>query len=134
MMDLIKEAGLQMNQLPRPIQLWMQWLNIVFLPSLFFVFSYAEVRWVILVYFIGFPVGFLAYYFTKDLGMMGVAHILFWTPLLCYLAYTLIDNPNVSFLSLYGVWVSLLCLTMAIAVILDIKAVSSFLRGAGNAL
>lgn len=111
-----------MSLLPRPVLIWMRWLNIVFLIGLMFVHSHVEARWALAAYAVCFPVGFLIYYFVRDIDITGLPHIIFWTPLLVYLPYAALQDPTFSLVSFYGVWISLLLATIAVSVVLDIKA------------
>lgn len=119
----LEDARHQITSLPRPVQNWMLWLNIVFLAGLLFVSSHEAVRWVIAAYVVCFPVAVPFYIYTRDIAMSGVPHILFWTPLLIYLPVEASEDPNFSLLSLYGVWTVLLLLSIAISVAFDVRAV-----------
>jgi hypothetical protein len=123
---MFEDARLQIALLPRPIQNWMLWLNVVFLAGLLFVSSYEAVRWVIAAYVVCFPVAVPIYIYTRDISMSGVPHILFWTPLLIYLPVEAAEDPKFSLLSLYGVWIALLLLTIAISVVFDVRAVLAY--------
>jgi len=118
---LFDDAIKQMGALPHWVQLWMRWLNIVFLLGLFFVANHIEARWSLVAYVAAFPVGFLAFYLVRDIRMTGVPHILFWAPLLFYLIGTIASDRAFEMISLFGLWVSLLIVTIFVSVILDIK-------------
>jgi|GEM_PF-977013 len=120
---MLEGARQQIALLPRPTQNWMLWLNVVFLAGLLFVFSHEPVRWVLAAYLVCFPVAVPIYIYTKDIAMLGVPHILFWTPLLIYLPLEAAEDPDSSLLSLYGVWTVLLMLTITISVVFDVRAV-----------
>lgn len=125
--SLFADAMQQMNALPRPVQLWMRWLNIVFLPVFFFLGSHEDAALVLAVFILQFPVGALIFYYTRDIRMTGVPHILFWTPLTVYL---LVFTKSPAVLSLpapYAIWVLLLGLTMVISVFFDLKGLLSIL-------
>lgn len=118
--DAIKQIG----ELPHWVQLWMRWLNIVFLLGLFFVANHAEARWSLVAYLAAFPIGFLAFYFVRDIRMTGLPHILLWAPLLIYLIGAILSDPTFEMISLFGLWVSLLIATITVSVLLDIKGLS----------
>ncbi len=120
---MLEDARQQITSLPRPVQNWMLWLNVVFLTGLLFVSNHEGVRWVIAAYVVCFPVAVPFYIYTRDIAMSGVPHILFWTPLLIYLPVKAAEDPNFSLLSLYGVWTVLLLLSIAISVAFDVRAV-----------
>lgn len=130
---LFDDAIKQMAELPRWVQLWMRWLNIVFLLGLFFVANHAEARWSLVAYVVSFPVGFLAFYFVRDIRITGLPHIVFWAPLLIYLIVTVVSDRIFEMMSLFGLWVSLLATTIFVSVIFDIKGLIGVIFNRGNA-
>ncbi|MEO0647901.1 MAG: hypothetical protein AAFZ17_17400 [Cyanobacteria bacterium J06650_10] len=120
---MFEEARQQILSLPRTTQNWMLWMNVVFLVGLLFVFSHESARWVLAAYVVCFPVAVPFYIYTKDIAMLGVSHILLWTPLLIYLPLAAAEDSAFSLLSLYGVWMVLLMLTITISVVFDVRAV-----------
>ena len=131
MIELFEEAGQQMSMLPRTVQNWMLWLNIIFFSGLLFVLQHAEPRWAIAAHVACFPVGFTAYHFTRNLDLMGLSHILFWTPLLFYLPKVALQNSDFHLISPYGIWMSLLCLTIVISLVFDVRAAIVFFTSSG---
>ena len=125
-MATLEDARQQMSLLPRPIQYWMRWLNIVFLTGMAFVFSYAATRWKLAAYVVRFQVAIPIFYLTRDIDMLGAPHVLFWTPLLIYLPLVAAGDPNFNLLSLYGGWSVLLLLTISISVVFDVRAIIAF--------
>lgn len=124
---MFEEAIRQMSALPRPVQLWMRWLNIVFVPAVYFAFEFDAARWALAAYLISFPVGVLVFVVTRNIHMTGVPHILFWTPLLVYLGFSISADPAVGNVSVYGVWLVLLSVTIATSLVFDIRAVIAYL-------
>ena len=118
---MFDDAIKQMGELPQWVQLWMRWLNIVFLLGIFFVANHAEARWSLVAYLAAFPVGFLAFYLVRDIRMTGLPHIVFWAPLLIYLIGSVVNDRAFEMASLFGLWVALLVTTIFVSVILDIK-------------
>ncbi|MDF1671285.1 MAG: hypothetical protein P1U83_16910 [Roseovarius sp.] len=121
-MDMFEDAKQQMILLPRPVQLWMRWLNIVFLIGIFFAFTHVTARLSLLAYIVCFPVAVVIFYYTRNIRLTGISHIVFWTPLMIYLPYAVSNDPDFNLLSIYGIWVLLLCLTVAISVMFDVRA------------
>lgn len=123
---MFEDARQEILSLPRTTQNWMLWMNIVFLLGLLFVFSHESARWVLAAYVVAFPIAVPFYIYTRDVAMLGVSHILFWTPLLIYLLLEAAEDTTFSFLSLYGVWTVLLMLTITISVVFDVRAVLKY--------
>lgn len=129
---MFDDAIKQMGELPSWVQLWMRWLNIVFLLGLFFVGNHVEARWAIVAYIVSFPVGFLAFYFVRDIRVTGLPHIVFWAPFLIYLVHTVANDNEFEVMSLFGLWVALLVATISVSTILDIKGLSGVIFDRSN--
>ncbi len=121
-MDMFEDAKQQIILLPHSVQLWMRWLNIVFLFGIFFAFTHVTARLSLLAYIVCFPVAVAVFYYTRNISLTGIPHIVFWTPLLIYLPYAVSNDPDFNLFSIYGIWVLLLCLTVAISVMFDVWA------------
>ena len=124
---MFEDAKQQISELPKWVQIWMRWLNIVFLLGLKFVGDHVEARWVIAAYLAAFPVGFLAFYCVRDIRITGLPHLLVWVPLLVYLILAAFRDPAFQLTSLYGAWVVLLCLTIAISASFDVIGIGQSL-------
>ena len=125
---MIDQMAKQISALPKWVQLWMRWLNIVFLIGLFFVVEHVEARWAIAAYLDSFPVGFLAFYYVRDIRITGLPHLLFWAPLGVYLVHRTTSDPAFSWMSLFGLWIALLCATIFISVIFDVRGLRGISR------
>jgi hypothetical protein len=104
-----------------------------FSSALFFLPSHQEAKWVLAVYVLSFPVGFLVFHYTRNIRLTGIPHILFWMPLLVYILLAARRDPAFSFVSLYAVWIVPLGFTIAASVVLDVKAVLAVLNQDGRA-
>ncbi len=85
--------------------------------------NHTAARWTLIAYIACFPVGFLIYYFTRDINLSGVPHILFWTPLLIYIFATEFNNSQFKLKSFYSVWIILLSLTILVSLVFDVREV-----------
>lgn len=112
--------------LPDAVQIWMRWLNIIFLLGLFFVRTHKTARWALVAYVISFPVALPIFCLTRDVSMLGVPHLLFWAPLLLYILTVEFRSAAFKLLSLYGVWIALLSLTILVSIVFDAKAVFDY--------
>lgn len=130
---MLNDAIKQIGELPNWVQLWMRWLNIVFLLGLIFVGNHIEARWALVVYVASFPLGFLTFYFVRDIRATGLPHIAFWAPLLGYLVHAAAADPGFRWFSLYAVWLVLLGATICVAVILDLKGLGDMILERLNA-
>lgn len=124
---MFEDARLQISKLPHWVQLWMRWLNIIFLLGVFFIWEHAEAQWALAAYAISFPIGFGAFCFFRDVRITGLPHLLLWAPLLVLLMHSAANDPDFRMVSFYGIWISLLSLTIVVSVVLDIKGIGAAL-------
>ena len=123
MLELLEQAKSQMLLLPDIVQIWMRWLNIIFLLGVLFVKNHNVARWALIAFFASFPVGFLVYYFTRDINLMGVPHVLFWAPLLFYIIFKELKFLQFNRIYFYDIWVVLLSLTIIISLFFDVRSI-----------
>ena len=127
---LFEEARVQMDALPRPVNWWMRWMNIIFLLGFLFISKHEAVGWVLAAYFVCFPAAIPFLYYTRDITMSGVPHIFFWSPLLVSLPFQAAVDPDFVLMSAYGIWTGALLLTVAISVLFDVRAVITYFSSA----
>ena len=121
MLEALEQGYAQIILLPQSVQMWMNWLNIVFLMGLFFVKNHRAARWSLVAYLAGFLVGAVIFYYTVSIALLGVTHIVCWLPLLIYLVRTKAIKWQLQVSSVYEVWVILLALTIAISLFFDFR-------------
>ncbi|MGC6498682.1 MAG: hypothetical protein ACON4C_00700 [Henriciella sp.] len=119
---MLKDAKDQIKAMPAAVQIWMRWLNISFLIGLVFLKEHDGARWALIAYAASFPAAFLIFYLTRRIHLTGLPHLVFWSPLLVYLPISVSAGPGVDLISAYHLWLVLLWLTIAICVILDLRA------------
>jgi hypothetical protein len=117
-----------MNQTPLLV-VWVTWLMIVNTASVLFLRRHVEARWVLGAWVVNFGLMsalFAAFGFTR---ILGLAHVLVWTPLLVYLWRR---SPGARGGSLFAAWIVTLFVSNAISVIIDYVDVARFLLGDGH--
>ncbi|NNC97017.1 MAG: hypothetical protein HKN88_02980 [Gammaproteobacteria bacterium] len=111
------------------VKIWMNWMGIVFIASLIFVWKHKTARYAFLALVLTMPLGFGVWKFTGNIHLMGITHLLVWTPLV-FIIYlrefcatgTWPDTPFVQrFKSPYFIWICLLFVTICISLIFDIR-------------
>ena len=127
MKELLVDVGRELETLPRPVHWWMRWFNFLFLIGVILAIWHVPARWAVFAHLLCFPVGFAAYYFTRDIGLMGSPHIIFWTPLLIYFPQVAFNDPDFVLLSPYGIWSLALLITIVVSVLFDLRAILSYL-------
>ena len=123
MLELIEQAKEDILLLPNIVQVWMRWLNIIFLLGIVFIKNHLVARWALAAYIACFPLAVPIYYFTRDINLLGVPHLLFWAPLLIYILKKELNNSQFNLKSSYSIWVLLLSLTILISLVFDIKEI-----------
>ncbi|ARN75324.1 hypothetical protein [Oceanicoccus sagamiensis] len=123
MSELINEMNAQMAVLPAPVQYWMNWMMLVFVFSIVFVWKHKAARYVLLSLVLTMPVAQAVFYLSGTVHLLGIAHLLIWGPLFYYLYYVEIKPTGIAFNSPYAVWLLLLMVTIAISLIFDIRDV-----------
>ena len=111
--------------LPRWVQLWMNWMGIVlFLGSLVFSFFGREARWVLLAMVLSLAGTMVLGLTVGWNGLWGLAHIVFWTPVVVYIFRRL---PEINKTSVYGIWLLAAQATMVVSLVFDVKDVVQYL-------
>ncbi len=106
------------------VQVWMVWMGLIFLASVFFVRRYMAARFVFIAMLATGAAVLYIWSLTKNVHLFGVAHILIWFPLLGYLyGGVLSKNGRQKYQDQrpFFFWVLLLCLTIAISLVFDIR-------------
>jgi len=103
------------------VQYWMNWMLLIFASSLFFVWKHKPARIVLAAFILTMPVGFVIWMMTKNVHLLGIAHLLIWLPLLVYLYLKVLRTKDFEVKSIFGIWVILLSSTIFISLIFDVR-------------
>jgi len=117
-----------MNQTPLLVA-WVMWLMIVNTAGALFLRRHVEARWVLAAWVVNFALMsalFAAFGFTR---ILGLSHVLVWTPLLVYLWRR---SPGAQDGGLFTAWVRTLFVSNAISVVIDYVDVARFFLGDGQ--
>ncbi len=129
MSELMNEMNAQMEVLPPLVQYWMNWMMLVFVLSIVFVWNRKPARYVLLSFVLTMPVAMLVFYLTATVHLLGIAHLLVWGPLFYYLYSVEIKPQGLAFNSPYSIWLLLLMATIAISLVFDIRDLVLVLLG-----
>ncbi len=130
MQELMSTMNAQMEVLPPLVQQWMNWMMLVFVLSLLFVWKRKPPRYVFLSFVLTMPVGMLVFYITGTVHLLGIAHLVVWGPLFYYLYKVEIKPQGLAINSIYAIWLLLLMTTIAISLIFDIRDIALVMAGA----
>ena len=111
------------------VKIWMNWMLIVFAASLLFVWKHPPARWATGAFIVSMILGALIFKATSDPWLLGIGHLIAWTPLAIYLFLKVVRAPGFRPGSVYGVWVSLLLATIIISLLFDVRDVFQVLTG-----
>jgi len=102
-------------------KIWMDWMMIIFLSSLIFVYRHLSARFIFASLILSMPIAIWIFQATKSPHLIGVAHIVVWLPLSLYLVKTEIVGKIEKLKSPYGVYLILLLSTVVISLFFDIR-------------
>lgn len=121
MLELMTEFQAHVKAGPLWVQYWIYFMGFVFVLSLPFSFVRKEARYALLTILITFPVMMFLYAQFGYARILGLAHIIVWTPLLIYLVkrrHHWRAKETVS-----GKWIALLVVTMGVSLAFDVTDV-----------
>ncbi len=104
---------------------WIGWMGAVNMAAIAFV-GRSEARWTLAAFAAAFVTMNLLHAAAGYVRLLGLAHVLFWTPLLIYLWPRLLHHPSSA---PYGFWLRLLFVTNALSLIVDYADVVRYLLG-----
>lgn len=121
MMTIFDEINSQMAELSSLVQVWINWMMILFGISVIFIRKNVAARFVLLAFLATMPSAFLIFYFFQNIHLFAIAHVIFWLPLLIYLFKFEIKSEFFNGKSFYGIWIYLLCITIGISLVFDFR-------------
>lgn len=107
---------------------WMNWMMIVSIAAVLFVYTHKPARYALGSLLLIFPIAILIFNQTGEVHLIGIAHLLVWGPLAWYL-YRVCMRGEVRKKSAYGVWFMLFFLTICISLVFDVRDVYLVLMG-----
>ncbi len=121
MEEIFNSMNTQMSILPNLVQIWMNWMMLIFLCSIIFVWKYRTARWVLAAFLLSMPMAMFIYYLTNTIHLLGIVHVIIWLPLLIFLYRTDFKSESFKKFSPYGIWIILLATTIVISLIFDVR-------------
>lgn len=119
-LEFFREFQAQRQDLPDWVNMWMQWMSLVFAAGLLFIFTRWGARLAIgMMLFLNVPASAFVTDITGNIDWISVVHLIFWTPVLYYLVTRDVLGPNAKLKSPYGIWAIAMSATMAVSLIFD---------------
>ncbi len=115
------------------VKIWMNWMMIIFLSSIFFAYKHVSARFIFISLFVTMPIALVIFNITKSPYLVGASHIIVWIPLAIYLIKAEVIGKVEKLKSVYGVYLILLLVTIAISLFFDIRDTALILLGMKDA-
>ena len=126
----MEEMTQAINAVTSPmVQMWMNWMLVIFALSILFVWNYPVARFALAAFVLSAVVGLVIFKFTKEPYLLGLSHIMFWTPLAIYMYRNVVNRETFKPQSVFGIWVILLLTTILISLVFDVMDVVLVLLG-----
>jgi uncharacterized membrane protein AbrB (regulator of aidB expression) len=102
-------------------KIWMNWMMIILLSSLIFVYRHVSARYIFGSLVLMMPIAMMIFNITKSPHLIGVAHIILWIPLVIYLVKTEFIGKLDKLKTPYGIYLVFLLATIIISLYFDIR-------------
>lgn len=112
---------------PLWVQYWLNYMSVVLMLAIPFAFFRAEARWAVLVVALTVPAMVALHSVMGYVRLLGVVHVVLWTPFVIYL-WRRRDSWRVKE-TLSGKWIALLFATMIVSLAFDYADVARWLLG-----
>ncbi len=125
-------AAMQAGTSPA-VQMWMNWMMVIFLASVLFVWRHTPARVVLGAFFLTGLAGLAIWGMTGNIHLLGIAHLVIWLPLAVYLWKKVLSRKTRSTLrrhKAFFVWVCLVFATIAISLMFDVRDLFLVFTGA----
>lgn len=111
------------------VQIWMNWMMIIFLASVFFVWNHKSARFILAALFLSAPIALFIFKTTNNVHLIGITHLLVWIPLIVYLYFSEIKDKLTQLKSIYGVYLVLFLSTILISLVFDVRDITLVAMG-----
>jgi len=126
-MDITQSFGEHLQAGPAWVYYWVLFMGVMFMLSVPFSFVRKEARWVLLVLLITLPFGSFLFTTFGYERILGLSHLIIWTPLLVYL-WRRRKSWRVRE-TLSGKWLFGICAVIAISLAFDVVDVARYMLG-----
>lgn len=116
------------------VKIWMNWMLIIFVASVLFVYKHISARFILGAFVLTLPIAIFIFKQTQSPHLLGISHIIVWLPLAIYLIKTEVMGKVEKLKSVYGVYLILLLVTIAISLVFDIRDTALILLGYKSAI
>jgi len=121
-----------LNELPLLVQLWVVWISVVFLASIFFVKNHVTARLVLLAFGASIWGALNIWAQVKNVYLLGVSQLIIWTPLVFYIWDVNLSKKGRHYQSgsrMFDIWIRLLFLTIIISLLIALRDIYGVIKG-----
>ncbi len=111
------------------VKIWLNWMLAIFLASILFVWKHKSARVILAAFFLTIPVAMLVFETSRNPHLLGIPHLIVWTPLVVYLLRSEKLIGTGASLSIYNVYLYLLLATIITSLVLDVRDVTLVVAG-----
>lgn len=126
-MELFEAFSRDLAAGPAWVEVWVNFIGLVFMLAIPFAFVRVEARWAVLAMALALPSMLGLYSIVGFVRLLGIVHVVYWTPLAIYLwrrrAQWRVKE------SLAGKWIALLFATIVVSLAFDYTDVVRYLLG-----
>ena len=111
------------------VKIWMNWMLIIFLASLIFVYKHVSARYIFGAMVLTLPLAIFIFKQTQNIHLLGISHIIGWLPLAIYLYKVEITGKVAQLKTPYGIYLILLLSTIIISLVFDVRDIILVMSG-----
>jgi len=120
------------------VKIWMNWMGLIFMASLLFVWKYKAARWAVLTFGLTMLGGVICWAVFKNVHLFGIVHLVIWLPLGIYLWRTVLSlaaragapERQGNYHRAFMIWAVLLFLTIGVSLVFDVRDIYLVMTGA----
>ena len=118
----MEEMGAAISAASSPaVKIWMNWMVIIFLASLCFVWKHKTAWAIIATILLSLPLALYIFEQTQSVPTIGLAHIALWPFLAIFLYIKELKGKTENLKTPYGIYIILLLATIIISLYFDIR-------------
>ena len=129
METLQAEIAAQMATISTPVGYWMIRMRAILLSSLLFAWKHKEARWAVGAIVMTRISTIVIFILWANVHLFGIAHLIWWTPLLVYLLKSYQLQEKFRQWSFVRVWHHLLCATITVSLLFDVRDIYLVITG-----
>lgn len=111
------------------VKIWMNWMIIIFLASLIFVYKQVSARFIFGALVLTLPIAIFIFNQTQNIHLLGIAHIIVWLPLAIYLIKVEVVGKIEKLITPYGIYLILLLATIMTSLVFDVRDITLVMLG-----